>query len=239
MKSERFSNITDWNNSKRIALHSVVAVLFMYAMILVCILLNFEWWSYNVLSFIAACFMYLIILSSIELNTKGVSIFRDEHQRLQDYADYSEAPHFADSFHFYCAPIRNGDYVALSNHSYLKLDRHAIFKGKDIDLNSLYSMEVCLMDGNKKVYEVKGDDYTFSRLINEIYEKVKDDGLDIEAIYNQFGELKWKRSEQLRKKSKIRQYYIKLFKTIWLMLQIIVVVLPVIYMFCTLQTIRL
>ena len=98
-------------------------------------------------------------------------------------------------------------------------------------------MDVCLMDGDKKVYEVKGDDYVFSRLMNEIYEKVKDDGLDIEAIYNQFGDLKWKKSEGFRKKSKVRQYY-KIFQVIWLILQFVVAVLPVLYMLYTLKTTR-
>lgn len=237
MKSERFCNITSWNNRKRIALHSVAAILFMYAMILVCLLLNFEWWSYYDWACIAVSLLYLVFLSSIGLSTQGVSIFQDEYQRLQDYINYSEAPYFANSFRSYCAPIRIGDYVALSNERYLKLDRHAIFKGKDIDLNGLYSMDVCLMDGNKKVYEVKGDDYVFSRLMNEIYEKVKDDGLDIEAIYNQFGDLKWKKSEGFRKKSKVRQYY-KIFKVTWLILQFVVAVLPVLYMLYTLKTTR-
>jgi hypothetical protein len=230
MTDEKFYNITSWNNKNRIILHRIVAILFMYAVILVCQWLHIEWWVRYDWACVLASLGYVFYLISIGHETQGISIFRDRHQRLQDYADYSEAPYFADSFHNYYAPIRNGDYVVLSNNEYLKLNCYSVFIGKDIDLNNLYSMTVKLLDGDKTIYEIKRNGYDYNELLSELYQGIKENGLDIEVIYNKFGDLKWRKNEQFRKKSRARQYWLNIYQVIWPTLQFFIAILPVLFM---------
>ena len=132
----------------------------MYAVILVCIWLHFEWWVRYDWACIIVSLGYVFYLLSIGQGTHGVSIFRGEHQRLQDYADYNEAPYFANSWHNYFAPVRNGDYVVLSNNEYLEFNCYSVFYAKDIDMNRIYicgaSMGACgtwkILKDNPKLF---------------------------------------------------------------------------------------
>ena len=112
-----------------------------------------------------------------------------------------------------------------------------MFIGKDIDLNSVYSMKVSLLNGDEKKYEVKRECYGYDDLLTELYREIKDDGLDISAVYNHFGDLKWRRNDNLKKKSKLRLYCMKIYEVIWPILQIAVAILPVIFMLSTNKTI--
>ena len=237
MTDEKFINITSWNNKNRIALHRIAVILFMYAVILICLWLHFDWWVRFDWACVIVSLWYVFYLVSIGHVTHGVSIFKDRHQRLLDYADYNEAPYFANSYRNYYAPIRDGDYVALSNNDYLKLAIRSSFIGKDIDFNCLYDVTVKLLDGDKIIYEIKRCDYDYSGALVELYRNIKDGGLDIEAIYNKFGDLKWRKSEQFKKKSKVREYHLKIRQTVWLIFQFFVAILPVLFMLYTNRTI--
>jgi hypothetical protein len=236
MNNDKFYQITEFNDKKRIALQRIEAILFMYSMILICQCLHFEWWQKYNLACIIVSFVYLFFVIAIGEETHGVSIFRSKNQRLQDFADYCETPYFADSWDYY-APIKNGDYVALSNNEYLKLETRTSFIGKDIDFNSLYSFTVRLWDDNKIIYEIQRQDYDYRGSFNELYGEIKDKGLDIEVVYNKFGDMKWRKSKHKKKKSVIRKYILIAYQTFWIISQFIVAVLPVLFMFSTNKTI--
>ena len=210
-------------------LHFANVIMFMYAMIIVCQLLHFEWWGSHNWVCIIVSLVYLLFLAAIDHASPGVSIFGERLQRLQDYAKYCEAPYFCNSWRNYFAPIRNGDYLVLSNEHYLKLDCLSAYKGKDIDLNRVYYMKVVLLDENEKIYEIEGDFFGSGDILDDLYRKIKDDGLDVEAIYNPFGDLKWKKCDKFKNASKARLYRLKIYQVIWPILQFIVAILPIVF----------
>lgn len=230
MTDEKFYKISSWNNKKRIALQRVVAIMLMYAIILVCQWIHFEWWLRYDWACVLASLGYLLFIISIGYETQGVSIFSDWRQRIQDFADYSESPYFVNSLYYYYAPMRDGDYIVLSDNEYLKLDFSGVFYANDIDMNSLYSMKVSLMDGNNAKYEIKMLAYGYNNLLDELYRKIISDNLDVIAIYNKFGDLKWKKSEYVKKKSKLRKYRLIIYSVIWSITQFLVAMIPVLFM---------
>lgn len=231
MTREGFFGITSDNNKKRITKNKVLIILLMYAVILVSVLLEYEWWVRYDWLFKAVSGVYIIYILSIENSTTGYTIIRDNLQRLNDKADYNESPYFTNNIRYYFAPIKNGDYLVLSNEKYLKFTYQSVFYGKDIDMNYVYRMKIQLLDYDKIIYETKGEYYDKSTILIDMYERIKKDGLDIVAIYNKFGDLKWIKKAQIKKKYKIARYKLKIYQYIYIVIKIIILFLPVLFMY--------
>lgn len=225
MTDSKFYSITSIYCRRANALHMVEAVLSMYVMILFCVLFRLEWWITHPMACLFVSFIYVFYLASVENSSHGVGIFCDRLKRIRDFAGYCETRRFATNK----TPFNDGDYLALSNNDYLRLE-FVLRRVSQFDPNRIYHIRFSLKDGEKTKYEVQGNDYDYMTLMGELNTKIQEDGIEVEAIYNKFGDLKWKIGNSYKERSWFSRLLPSIYIYVWGIIQLAVSAFPVIFM---------
>lgn len=188
------------------------------ALILFSILCGCQWWErINGLIVFIACFIYgLYVLATFEKELH--CIFSDYNHRLKDWENYCESKQFIyDSNDIHYAPIRSGDYVRLSDDSILEFGAESRGTAKDFTDFNIVILSPKAYFKNIKTNEIrflskKDRSYSWSDLLYEIYQPIKDEGKSIVAVYNKFGDVKWRQNTENKPINKVRKHIVLGYK---------------------------
>lgn len=219
------------NRSKRFG--TTALIFFANALILISILCGCQWWErINGLIVLIASFIYgLYVFATFEKELH--CLFSDYSQRLNDWENYCETKQFIyDNNDIHYAPIKSGDFVQLSDGSFLEFGAESKGLGKDFpDFNVLIlSPKAYFRDIRTKEikYSSKRDNaYSWSDLLYEIYRPIKNDGKTIIAIYNKFGDVKWRQNSDIKPTKKIRKHIVLGFKILCGIIYLVAAFLPI------------
>lgn len=227
-------------------------VVFVNIIILLCITFDWCWWEDREGVRIGFCIGYLLCFlhSNMYHEHEGLGLFVDFDKRLECWKDYYTSPEFV--YHpppskrddnkivrwvnqIDYAPIRNGDFVLLSNDKFLKVNKEVVFSGKDIDFNSLYNTSIELTDitGKEVYYSFRHTDYGTAYVLDKLNEKLKEDGLSIIRIYNSYGDTRWEKFDIKTSPSKVRKYLYEVIFWGVRLIYIAIVLMPIVSVIAT------
>ena len=233
---DTFYNIKKQNLEDRQRLRLLTFVMGSNFFVLLCMAFNWCWWKENVaISFILS-FVYLLYVLGLktELNK---SLFYVFDKREKCWRDYYESPDFV--YHYPpppepkdksrivvwvnqidCAPIYNDDIVVLSDGDCLN-DRYlrANYKPDDI-------LELTDLKNTNVYYSVRGSEYEYR--LKRLKEKLQEDNLTIVAVYNKYGDVRWRKADKKTSPSKWRKFLYEVKSWSAMLAYLAIVIMPVV-----------
>ena len=241
--TDKIHDLTSKNLSNRAQLNNIILIGCANAIVLLSYTFHVYWWErFSTIFLIVLSFLYLVyIMANSEGRRERGTLFTTGIIRFKEWCNYCENTVFSNyppySSSGYIAPIKNGDYLWLSNQEngfYVRFIVHSHYIGKDIDMNDCHSACIELIDiiNNEIVYS-QSDHQCFGwrELIEPLYKQIKKDYFDVMSVQNEFGDFKWKKASVKKAPKKIRKYIFNVGIILWNMLLIVITIAPIIGIF--------
>lgn len=240
---DKFHDLTSKNLSNRTQMNNIILIGCANAIVLLSYTFHVYWWERcSTIVLIVMSFLYLVfIMANSEGRRESGTLFTTGIIRFKEWCNYCENTVFSNcppySSSGYIAPIKNGDYLWLSNQEngfYVSFIVHSHYIGKDIDMNECYSARIELIDiiNNEIVYS-QSDHQCFEwiELIEPLYKQIKKDNFDVMSVQNEFGDFKWKKSSIKKAPKKTRKYIFSVGLILWYIISIVITIAPIIGLF--------
>ena len=234
-----------WNESSilvadRSNLKCLLCVCAANVVILLSLVFDFPWWLFcPPVSGIIFALVYLFTLWVYKMESeKKSNLFNEGIRRLEDWRDYYEGKTFMKGYKH--PPLSNGDYFLLyrgegedGEAEYMRLEKKMVLIGMECFSIPHYNIKLRLYDivANTVVYSGEENGAYIDYSLWTMVEKIQKDDYRIVALYNKYGDIKWSQEECDKKPSKFRRCVYNIVMTIWYIVAIISIFLPLIYVF--------